>query len=261
MLKKLLQRVPDMAEQVPFGDIALATNPEPRCPCVLLLDTSGSMATVVANTGEDTGQTTQVDGKTYRIVTGGVTRIDLLNEGIAAYQADVAADPLAAQRVEVSVITFGGNVQTVTPFCTASQFTPPTLVANGETPMGAAILQAIEAVAERKRLYKQNGLHYYRPWIFFITDGEPTDDWKAAAAKVQEGEAKKAFAFFAVGVEGADFEVLKQISTARQPLKLKGYSFREMFKWLSQSQRSVSQSNPGQEEQVKLQPPTGWASL
>src|SRR5436190_16078665 len=121
-------------------------------------------------------------------------------------------DPLAAQRVEVSVITFGGTVQTVCPFVSAQQFTPPTLTANGETPMGAAILQAIDAVDERKRMYKQHGLHYYRPWIFFITDGEPTDSWQAAAAKVREGEKNKKFAFFAVGVEGANFDTLRQIS-------------------------------------------------
>lgn len=255
-----------MAEQQPFADVKLASNPEPRCPCVLLVDTSGSMSEIVSNAGQDTGQTTQVDGKTYRVVTGGVTKLDLVNEGLRTYAADVTQDPLAAQRVEVSVITFGGSVQTVSPFVTASEFTPPTLTANGETPMGAAILQAIEAVAERKRLYKQNGLHYYRPWIFLMTDGAPVetppDLWKTAAAKVREGEAAKAFAFFAIGVglDGADFDILRQISV-RQPLALKGYSFREMFLWLSQSQRSVSHSNPGQEDQVKLNSPSGWASL
>jgi uncharacterized protein YegL len=249
-----------MAEQQPFGDVGLASNPEPRCPCVLLLDVSGSMAEIVANAGQDTGQTVQQDGKTYRVVSGGTTRIDLLNEGLRSYHADLMGDSLAAQRVEVSVITFGGSVQTVIPFVTAHEFTPPTLVANGETPMGAAILQAIEAVEERKRLYKQNGLHYYRPWIFFITDGEPTDAWQTAAAKVREGEKNKKFAFFAVGVEGANFDILRQISV-REPLHLKGYSFREMFVWLSQSQRSVSHSNPGQEDQVKLASPAGWASL
>src|SRR5262249_13821304 len=149
------------------------------------------------------GQTIQQDGQTYQLVSGGVTRIDKVNEGLRAYQTDLMADPLAAQRVEVSVITFGGTVQTVTPFVSAHQFTPPTLSANGETPMGAAIMQAVDAVSERKRLYKQNGLHYYRPWIFFITDGAPTDSWQAAATRVHEGEKKKEFALFAVGVEGA----------------------------------------------------------
>ncbi|HEY1189927.1 MAG TPA: VWA domain-containing protein [Gemmata sp.] len=249
-----------MAEQVPFSDVSLATNPEPRCPCVLLIDTSGSMAEVVSGTGRDLGHTTQLDGQNYRVVSGGTTRIDLVNEGLRAYQADVTGDPLAAQRVEVSVITFGGAVQTVSPFVTAAQFVPPTLTANGETPMGEAVLAAIDAVTERKRQYKQNGLHFYRPWIFFITDGAPTDAWQAAADRVREGEAKKQFAFFAVGVEGANFGVLEKLSV-RQPLHLKGYSFKEMFLWLSQSQRSVSHSNPGQEDQVKLGSPAGWAAL
>jgi uncharacterized protein YegL len=179
---------------------------------------------------------------------------------VRAYQADVVSDPLAAQRVEVSVITFGGSVETVVPFVTAREFTAPTLTASGDTPMGAAVLQAIEAVTERKRAYRQSGLHYYRPWIFLITDGGPTDAWKTAAAKVHDGEKNKAFAFFAVGVEGANFGVLKQMSV-RAPLSLKGCSFREMFVWLSQSQRSVSHSNPGQEDQVTLSSPAGWANL
>lgn len=249
-----------MAEQQPFGAIALATNPEPRCPCVLLLDVSGSMSEIVADVGEDLGSTVQRDGQTYRVVSGGVSRIDLLNQGLQTYQADLMRDELAPQRVEVAVITFGGNVQTLVPFVSAHDFTPPILKANGETPMGAAIIQAIEIIKERKQLYKQNGLHYFRPWIFLITDGTPTDEWKTAAAKVNAGEKNKEFAFFAVGVEGANFNVLQQISV-RKPLPLQGYSFREMFAWLSQSQRHVSHSQPGQEDQVKLDSPAGWASL
>jgi len=218
------------------------------------------MSEVVGDAGKDLGYTVQQDGQTYRAVSGGTTRIDKVNEGLKAYQADLLTDSLAMQRVEVSVITFGGSVETVVPFVSASQFIAPTLTTNGETKMGAAILQAIDAIEERKTLYKQNGLHYYRPWIFFITDGEPTDAWKVAAEKVREGETNKKFAFFAVGVEGANFDILKQISV-RDPLHLKGYSFREMFVWLSQSQRSVSHSTPGQEDQVKLTAPTGWANL
>jgi hypothetical protein len=63
-----------MADQQPFSDIALASNPEPRCPCVLLVDNSASMLAVVANPGSDTGETVIRDGQTYRVVSSGTTR-------------------------------------------------------------------------------------------------------------------------------------------------------------------------------------------
>lgn len=219
------------------------------------------MREVVENAGADTGQTYVEDGKTYRLVTGGVTRIDKLNEGLEVYQKDLLSDPLASQRVEVCVITFGGEVKTIVHFVSASEFQPPKLTAGGETPMGAGILAAIESLSERKKLYKQHAVPYYRPWIFFITDGEPTDTaWREAAFRIREGEKNKEFAFFPVGVEGANFDILRQISV-RTPLQLKGYRFREMFLWLSQSQRSLSHSTPGQENQLNLPPPSGWANL
>ncbi len=250
-----------MAEQMPYGVSAeFARNSEQRCPCVLLLDTSGSMGEVVADSGRDLGYTVQQDGQTYRAVSGGTTRIDLLNAGIRAYHTDIMQDSMASLRVEVSVITFGGTVQTVTPFVTVHDFTPPTLTANGDTPMGAAIFQAIEAVTERKRLLKQNGIEYLRPWVILVTDGEPTDAWKPAAARVKEGEAKKEFAFFTLGVTGANFDVLERIAT-RQHKRLEETKFPELFLWLSSSQKRMSESKPGQEEQVQLPSTKGWETL
>ncbi len=121
--------------------------------------------------------------------------------------------------------------------------------------MGAAVVRAIDLVEGRKQEYRSNGIAYYRPWIFMITDGAPTDDWQLAAAQIKEGEASKKFAFFSVGVEDADMSTLKQLST-REPLKLKGLMFRELFGWLSSSLRSVSRSTPGTD--VPLDPPAGW---
>ena len=51
---------------------------------------------------------------------------------------------------------------------------------------------------------------------------------------------------------------LAQIST-RQPVKLKGLNFREMFVWLSGSLTAVSHSQIG--EQVPLESPVGWAAI
>ncbi len=217
-------------EQTPFGTDSFAENPSPRCACLLLLDTSGSMS-----------------GKP----------IEELNAGLAGLKKELAHDSLAMKMVEIAVISFG-PVTIENTFQTAQNFFPPNLSANGDTPMGAAIKQGIELVRQRKDDYKSNGISYFRPWIFLITDGGPTDEWQSAARQVHEGEDKGAFAFFAVGVAGANMNALRQISV-REPLKLEGLKFRELFQWLSNSMKDVSQSIPG--AAVPIKSPKGWAEV
>jgi uncharacterized protein YegL len=169
-------------------------------------------------------------------------------------------DELAVKRVELSLVTFG-PVKRLTEFQTPDVFRPPQLKAEGDTPMGRAIETAIAMVRDRKAEYRQNGISYYRPWIFLLSDGEPTDHWQAAANAVRDGEEAKAFAFFAVGVEGANFDILRQLSV-RQPLSLSGLQFREMFVWLSSSLSAIARSSPG--DAVSLPNPAapdGWASV
>jgi len=217
-------------EQIPFGSNSFADNPEPRCPCVLLLDTSGSMA-----------------GKP----------LNELNEGLKIFKKELLNDALATKRVEVAVVTFG-PVSLHSDFQTAKDFYPRELNTTGDTPLGEAIEMGIELVNKRKKLYKENGIAYYKPWIILITDGSPTDAYEKAKTMVQTGENDKAFAFFAIGVEGANMEILKDISV-RQPLKLKGLMFREFFLWLSASMKMVSVKAPG--INTTLLPPTGWTEL
>jgi uncharacterized protein YegL len=183
-----------------------------------------------------------------------------LNEGLVVFKDELTADPLAQKRVEVALITFG-PVQIHSDFQTVDLFQPPRLEANGETPMGAAILQALALLEQRKQTYKANGISYYRPWVFLITDGAPTDAWKEAAKKVRSDEEAKKLSFFAVGVEGAHFEILEELAV-RKPLKLKELRFRDLFVWLSNSLSAVSRSNV--DDQVKLENPAtpeGWASV
>ncbi|KDR28781.1 hypothetical protein BG60_09115 [Caballeronia zhejiangensis] len=217
----------EFAVQLPFGTESFADNPEPRCPCLLLLDTSASMRGAP---------------------------IAELNSGIASFKDELAADSLAMKRVEVAVVTFG-PVEVKNEFQTAPHFQPPRLEAAGVTPMGEAIERGLELLQQRKSEYRNNGIAFYRPWVFMITDGAPTDAWQQAAELIREGEANKSFAFFTVAVDGANLDILRQISV-RDPVRLQGLRFRELFQWLSNSMKSVSQSTPG--TAVALPAPSGW---
>ncbi|MEM9922453.1 MAG: VWA domain-containing protein [Cyanobacteria bacterium P01_D01_bin.50] len=214
--------------------VDFAENPEPRCPCVLLLDTSGSMQ-------------------------GGP--IDALNQGLLSFKDELTKNSLASRRVEVSIVTFDSNINVVQDFVTADQFTPPILTAQGLTSMGAGIHKSLDLIQERKAQYRSNGVAYYRPWIFMITDGEPQGELdeviEQASQRLQNDESNKRVAFFSVGVENANMTRLSQLAV-RTPLKLNGLNFVEMFVWLSASMSAVSHSKV--DEQVAL-PPIGWGSV
>lgn len=230
-------------DQEPYGGFDIpaeefADNPDPRVPCVLLLDVSYSMSG---------------------------SPIDQLNAGLQQYRDELLTDSLAARRVEVAIFTFGGQVRLERDFVTANQFDPPILSPDGHTPMAEAIMRGIRHLEDRKATYQSHGIAWYRPWVFLITDGAPTDDdesWRLACQAVQLGEEQKKFTFFAVGTADADFDKLREVSVGRNPLQLKGLQFRELFRWLSNSQTRVSQSQVG--EQIALPPPTGddgWATI
>src|SRR5215831_11905425 len=123
--------------------VEFAENPDPRCPCVLLLDVSSSMqgASIAA-----------------------------LNEGLKAFQREVAGDRIAARRVEIAIVAFGSGARTVQDFVTVDEFVAPELTAYGQTHLATGIELALNLLDQRKAAYRSNGVAYYRPWVFLITD-------------------------------------------------------------------------------------------
>ena len=216
-------------------EIQFVENPEPRCPCVLLVDVSTSMY------GD---------------------KINELNQGMSTFAEELRTDALASVRTEVAIITFGSSAEMVQDFITADDFAPPTLVANGTTMMSEGINLALDKLEERKQMYRDNGIDYYRPILFMVTDGIPTetaDVVQAASERLKQAEDEKRVAAFAVGVMGADMAMLQEVSP-RLPLSLKGLEFIEMFKWLSRSMSQVSRSRT--DDEIKLADGLGdWAAL
>jgi len=183
-------------DQVPFGGAEFAENPEPRCPCILLLDTSGSMK------GNPIAQ---------------------LNEGLVAFKDEMSADSLAEKRVEVALVTFG-PVQVQTDFQTADQFQPPTLETTGDTPMGAAIEQAL-SMLEQKKADLQSKRYFVLP-----TMGVSYNRWSTNRSLAERGQQSS---FWRRGEIALVFCCWSRGSTnghsktdaVREPLKLKELRF------------------------------------
>lgn len=212
----------------------LIENPVPRCACMLVLDTSGSM-----------------EG----------APIEALNEGVRNFIASVQQDEVARYSVEIGVITFGGHVREQSPITPSHEISGiASLNSSGTTPMGQAVKLALQRLEERKQQYKQTGTSYYQPWLVIISDGAPTDSgWEAAALQTTQLDQGKKLVVLPVGVgDGANMGILSCFSS-RGAKQLDGLKFNAFFHWLSASMSRVSASTPGCD--VKIPSTSGWDTI
>lgn len=217
-----------MTEPMMIPDVALVDNTEQRTPLVLVLDCSGSMA------GEPMNQ---------------------LNQGLKLLEAELKADAIAAKRVRLLVVKFGGmdHVEALGDWFDAMEFMAPTLDAMGTTPTGQAVDFALAKIEEQKLGFKQAGVAYTRPWLFLMSDGQPTDQWQAAADRCRQAELANKVAVFPIAVGGGAIgDALGQFSSRGEAAvkRLDGLKFQELFLWLSASMKVVSQSRPGGQAQL-----------
>ena len=110
-----------------------------------------------------------------------------------------------------------------------------------------------EQIAEleaRKQEYKDNGITHYRPWLFVLTDGYPTDTNLEAGARsrLQEYISRKKVNYIPMGIGDADIEHLKSYypDTVQNKVVLTASkeNFKDAFVWLSDSMVSTSKSDP-----------------
>lgn len=246
----------------------LVNNPTARVPVCLCLDTSGSMSRVVEGEYQSTGETVYNDGQVWNVVTGGITAIEKLTEGVKAFYDELQEDEVAQYSAEVCIITFGGTEpKLVMDFANIDrQPELPDLIAEGNTPMGEAVNMALDCLERRKQQYRDKGVDYYQPWLVLMTDGAPEgsspDELERAIGRVTEMINNKKLTIFPIGIgDEADMENLARFSPQRTPLRLKGMRFKDFFQWLSQSVSRTSMSMPGERVTLDFEGIKGWAEL
>ena len=170
---------------------------EKHIACVLLVDVSGSMS------GD---------------------AIQELNEGLRVFGEALKSDSKAYGCADVCVVSFGSKVEQVVPFCPAAEYVAPVLTAGGLTAMNEAVITGLDMIELRKQEYKDVGVDYWRPWVFLLTDGVPTDNelYQDAQQRLQDALNNKKINFFPMGIgSGADTQTLKKYTKNGSGMVLK----------------------------------------
>ncbi|MDR1921270.1 MAG: VWA domain-containing protein [Candidatus Adiutrix sp.] len=169
--------------------------------------------------------------------------LEAVENGVATMLAALKRNPHALETVFMSVITFDAKARQEFPLTEIAAMAPPRLSIRPGTAMGAALKLLAAAIKREvvKTTEKQKG--DYRPLVFIITDGRPTDEWREAARRLRESRPALA-SIYAIGCgDDVDFAVLKEAADVSIHMSaLSTDSFAKLFVWLSASVQSMSVS-------------------
>lgn len=199
-----------------------------RLPVYLLLDCSGSMS------GEP---------------------IEAVRQGVSALINDLRDDPQAIETAYISIITFASSAQQVCPLTELMAFNIPDFQAGGTTAMGEALRLLKTCVENEVAKTTETQKGDWKPLIFIMTDGQPTDSWEQAADDIKKSKPGNIIACAAGS--GADAQMLKRVTeivvqlNTLQPKELQAF-----FKWVTASIKTTSASISANNDAPVPLPPT-----
>lgn len=167
-----------------------------------------------------------------------------VNQGLRFLKSDLEIEPRAVQSVWISVISFGGVARVDVPLTELMGYIPPTLDADGSTPLGEALRLLNRSIDNDVVFGGGKGTGDYRPMVFIFTDGKPDDEWRTAAQEVKQRNRAKTANIIAVGCGSqVNTAMLKEITeTVLYMESTTGGSFQSLINWISSSVKTASVS-------------------
>ena len=201
-----------------------------RLPVYLVLDCSGSMS------GDP---------------------IQAVNQGVKALVAELQSEPYAIETAYISVITFESTAQQVTPLTELLSFQAPQLSAGGATSIGSALKLLSQCFDKEVKKASETQKGDWKPLVFLMTDGMPTDSWEQAAKELKKK--KPANIIACAAGSSADEYMLKKLTEIVVKLdNLQPDTLKQFFQWVSQSIKQTSQSVAqvmADDQPINLPPP------
>ena len=147
------------------------------------------------------------------------------------------------ETVYVSVIAFAGKSKTIVPLIEVASFYPPKLPIGGGTSLGGALFYLMAELDKSvvKTTHETKG--DWKPIIYLITDGKPTDSVSSAIAKWKsEYASKSTMVAIALG-KFADMSVLNQLTEHAMIFENTcDEDFKKFTTWVTDSIKSQSKS-------------------
>jgi uncharacterized protein YegL len=168
--------------------------------------------------------------------------IDMVNQGVQSLVREMRNDPRAMETVALSVITFSRYAKQEVPLTDLATFAPTRLTVRPGTAMGAALKLLRQCIDREVVRTTPTTKGDYRPLVFLLTDGEPTDDWEEAADMAYGRKGPKVAHIYAIGC-GLDVDVasLRRITDVVFNMKnLTPDVARRFFVWLTASVKGAS---------------------
>lgn len=177
-------------------------------------------------------------------------RMAQANEGIRGFIESIKEDYAAVDSVEMCVISFGGDCAKIeVPFSVTHGIVFQDIRAHGQTPMGHAVMYAIDQIRERQALYSDYGITTYKPWLILISDGEATDDITAASSELLRMQEEGKLKVLCIGL-GDKANSLEKFHFHGEVTQLQDFQLTHFFSWLSRSMSKLSMESPYEDLEI-----------
>lgn len=172
-----------------------------------------------------------------------------MNDGLQRIVSDLKKDPHALETAWISVIAFAGVAKTIVPLVEVVSFYPPRLPIGGGTNLGAALRELTRQLDQQVRKTTQERKGDWKPVVYLLTDGRPTDDTAPEIKRWKDQYASKVN-LIAIGLgPSADMNILRQLTdNVLLFTDSQEGDFTQFIKWITASvsahSRSVGEDAP-----------------